>query len=85
MARLHVNKLTTGQTVCTVMHEWGKVWTETMACALRQGKEYARFEVQPGKEVSIRYIDGELISETRSCGEVYLIKSTPPPWPYNRG
>ncbi|WP_237076683.1 hypothetical protein [Mycobacteroides abscessus] len=52
-----------------MMHEWGKVWTETIACALRQGKEYARFEVQPGKEVSIRYIDGELISETRSCGE----------------
>lgn len=86
VVRLHVNKLTTGQTVCTVMHDWGKgVWTETIAGALREGNEYARFEVQPGIEVRIRYIDGELIAETRSCGEVYLIKSTPPPWQYHRG
>lgn len=68
------------------MHDWGKgVWTETIAGTLREGKEYARFEVQPGIEVRIRYIDGELIAETRSCGEVYLIKSTPPPWQYHRG
>ncbi|SIH19070.1 Uncharacterised protein [Mycobacteroides abscessus subsp. abscessus] len=86
VVRLHVNKLTTGQTVCTVMHDWGKgVWTETIAGTLREGKEYARFEVQPGIEVRIRYIDGELIAETRTSDEVYLIKSTPPPWQYHRG
>lgn len=86
VVKLHVNKLTTGQTVCTVMHDWGKgVWTETIAGALREGKEYARFEVQPGIEVRIRYIDGELIAETRTSGEVYLIKPTPPPWQYHRG
>lgn len=86
VVKLHVNKLTTGQTVCTVMHDWGKgVWTETIAGALREGKEYARFEVQPGIEVRIRYIDGELIAETRTSDEVYLIKPTPPPWQYHRG
>ncbi|SLL18392.1 hypothetical protein [Mycobacteroides abscessus] len=24
MVKLHVDKLTTGQTVCTVMHSWGR-------------------------------------------------------------
>ncbi|WP_079671598.1 hypothetical protein [Mycobacteroides abscessus] len=86
MVKLHVDKLTTGQAVCTVVHNWGRgVWTETIAGNLREGKEYARFEVEPGVEVRIRFVDGELIAETRARGEVYVIRSTPPPWQYRRG
>lgn len=83
---LHVDKLSTGQTRVIVRHNWGRgTWTETIPGDLREGKEYARFEVQPGIEVRIRYIDGELIAETRTSDEVYLIKPTPPPWQYHRG
>ncbi|OHU23588.1 hypothetical protein BKG77_08070 [Mycobacteroides chelonae] len=85
MVKLHVDKSTTGQTTCTVLHNWGRgVWTETIAGDLREGKEYARFEVEPGVEVRIRYLGGELIAESRSRGEVYIIKSTPTPWQYRR-
>ncbi|TEA06289.1 hypothetical protein [Mycobacteroides salmoniphilum] len=85
MVALHVNKLTTGQTVCTVMHNWGRgVWTETIAGDLREGKEYARFEVQPGIEVRVRYLNGELVAETHSPTGVHVIKSSPPPWQYRR-
>ncbi|MDO3126525.1 hypothetical protein P5V43_05355 [Mycobacteroides abscessus subsp. bolletii] len=86
MVKLHVDKLTTGQTLCTVMHDWGRgVWTETIVGDLREGKEYARFEVQPDVEVRIRCIGGELIAETRARGELYIIKATPPPWQSRRG
>ncbi|WP_195167892.1 early set domain-containing protein [Mycobacteroides abscessus] len=86
MVRLHVDKRTTGQTSCIVMHNWGRgVWTETIAGDLREGKEYARFEVEPGVEVRIRYLGGELVAETRTRGEVCIIKATPPPWQYRRG
>ncbi|WP_078307324.1 hypothetical protein [Mycobacterium sp. 96-892] len=86
MVKLHVNKLTTGQTVCTVMHNWGRgVWTETISGDLREGKEYARFEVQPGMEVRLRYLGGKIVAETRTRGEVYMIRETPPPWQYQRG
>lgn len=86
VVKLHVDKLTTGQTVCTVMHNWGRgVWTETIADDLREGKEYARFEVEPGVEVRIRYIGGELIAETRTPQTTYVIKSTPPARQYRRG
>ncbi|ANN97527.1 Uncharacterised protein [Mycobacteroides abscessus subsp. massiliense] len=85
MVKLHVDKSTTGQTTCIVMHNWGRgVWTETIAGDLREGKEYARFEVEPGVEVRIRYIGGELIAETRGTTGVYIIKSSPPPWQYRR-
>lgn len=83
--KLHINMLTTGQTLCIVMHAWGRgVWTETIAGELREGKEYARFEVEPGIEVR-SYLGGELIAETRTRGKVYIIKATPPPWQYRRG
>ncbi|SKO33519.1 Uncharacterised protein [Mycobacteroides abscessus subsp. bolletii] len=86
VVRLHVDKLTTGQTVCTVMHDWGRgIWTETIAGDLREGKEYARFEVEPGVEVRVRYIGGELIAETLARGELYIIKATPPPWQSRHG
>ncbi|WP_286150703.1 hypothetical protein [Mycobacterium sp. D16R24] len=69
MVKLHVNKLTTGQTVCTVMHNWGRgVWTETITGDLREGKEYARFEVQPGMEVRIP------LSQRQDC------RGNPDPW-----
>lgn len=85
MVKLHVDKLTTGQTLCTVMHDWGReVWTETIAGDLRDGKEYARFEVEPGIEVRIRYLGGELIAETRARGELYIVKATPPSRQYRR-
>ncbi|EIC63019.1 hypothetical protein OUW_17586 [Mycobacteroides abscessus M93] len=81
-----MDKLTTGQTACTVMHNWGRgVWTETIAGDLREGKEYARFQVEPGIEVRIRFVQDELIAETRGHGEVYVIRATPPPRQYRRG
>lgn len=75
VVKLHVDKLTTGR----------GVWTETVVGDLREGKEYARFEVEPGVEVRIRYIGGELIAETRTPQTTYVIKSTPPPWRYRKG
>ncbi|WP_078310845.1 hypothetical protein [Mycobacterium sp. D16Q16] len=71
MVKFHVDKLTTGQTVCTVMHNWGHgVWTETIAGDLREGKEYARINVEPGVEVRVWYFGCELLAETRARGEV---------------
>lgn len=84
MVKLHVDKLTTGQTLCTVMHNWAAGLTETIASDLREGKEYARFEVEPGIEVRIRYLGGELIAETRTRGELYIVKATPPSRQYRR-
>lgn len=83
---LHVDKLSTGQTRVIVTHNWGRgTWTETIPGDLREGKEYARFEVEPGVEVRIRCAGGELIAETRTPQTTYVIKSTSPPWQCRKG
>ncbi|WP_078353597.1 hypothetical protein [Mycobacteroides chelonae] len=75
MVALHVDKLSTGQTRVIVHHNWGRgTWTETIPGPLREGKEYARFDVQPDIQVRIRYVDAELIAEVHSAGKVHILK-----------
>ncbi|BAP97691.1 hypothetical protein MMCCUG48898_2921 [Mycobacteroides abscessus subsp. massiliense CCUG 48898 = JCM 15300] len=40
--------------------------------------------MEPGIEVRIRYLGGELIAETRTRGELYIVKATPPSRQYRR-
>lgn len=88
MVKLHVDKLTTGQMRCIVHHNYGRgTWAEVITEALRDGKEYARFQVQPDLEVRLLCRAGQIVAETRcrSTGLTATIEATPPPWSYTRG
>lgn len=88
MVTLNVSKFTTGGILCIVRHNWGRgTWSEMIRGELRDGKEYARFQVEPKLEVRLRCVGGEIVAETRNqiTGDVATVRRSPPPWVYTKG
>lgn len=88
MVALHVDKLMGVGIRCIVHHNCGiGTWCEVIRGELREGKEYARFQVEPRLEVRLRCVGGEVLAEVHDLvgKSVYMITATPPPWSYRRG
>lgn len=88
MVALHVDKLTTGEIRCLVKHNYGiGTWCEVIKGEPREGKEYARLQVEPRVQVRLRCVNGQIVAEVRDdvLGTVCVVESSPPPWSYHRG
>jgi hypothetical protein len=88
MVALHVDKLTGVGTRCIVHHNYGVgTWSEVIKGELSEGKEYARFQVEPRLQVRLRCLNGQIIAEVHSqvTGTVGVVEASPAPWTYQRG
>lgn len=88
MVALHVDKLTDAGIRCIVHHNYGiGTCCEVIRGELREGKEYARFQVEPRLEVRLRCVGGKILAEVHDLvgKAVYIVTATSPPWSYQRG
>lgn len=88
MVALHVDKLTTGGIRCLVHHNYGiGTWCELIKGETREGKEYARFQVEPRLQVRLRCVGGQIVAEVHDdvLGIVSVVEASPPPWSDRRG